>query len=254
MSFILLWNNISKSQADTGIDGNAMSSSGFSIAGMVTMSSLTVTSQIIANVHNSTITLQGIAVDSLTVNNVTTMNGAVSVSTMTISSMTVKSGTFANATIGNSATNSVGYLTGTIVQMIQFIDTTTVNSSGTSMTATNTKATITPKSSTDKIKISVIGTLGANNIVTSTALGTIFRGTTNLDTTNLGFISIVNGSGGTPNPLGIIVPASMVYVDSPATTSAVTYTAEIQSSSVAGAARWNAINGSAVILLEEIAN
>jgi hypothetical protein len=48
------------------------------------------------------------------------------------------------------------------------------------------------------------------------------------------------------------VPCSMSFLDSPATTSATTYSVRIKSSTAAQTI-WNALSGSAVILLEEIA-
>lgn len=145
--------------------------------------------------------------------------------------------------------NPAGYIIGTTVQAIQFVDTAATSTSSATYQSTTTVASITPKSTTHKIRISVSGTLQDNNISTADVAASVFRGGTDLDTTGVGFVSM--GSATTSTQLN--VPASFVFLDAPVTTSALTYTVKIRVSAGAGTVIWNRNSGSAVIILEEIA-
>lgn len=143
--------------------------------------------------------------------------------------------------------NSTGYIIGTTIQVIRMNDTSSTTSVGTAYTTTTTAATITPKSTTNKIKITAVGTLANTAFSTSNSYASIFRGTTDLEGTGNGFVLI---SGNAANTV-IQVPATLIFLDSPVTTSAVTYSVKIKSDTAAKTG-WNG-NGTAVIILEEIA-
>ena len=151
--------------------------------------------------------------------------------------------------LGGSTTtvNSCGYVIGTVVQSSQAIDTAATTSNSTSFVVTTTSATITPKCSTDKIKTSITGTMEDASAAASTSIVSIFRGSTDLSNT-LGFAQIFSGTA-----INITVPCAMTYLDSPSTTSAVVYTVRFKNSSAVNTT-WNPNGGSAIILLEEIAN
>lgn len=111
---------------------------------------------------------------------------------------------------------------------------------------TGLSATITPSSVTSRIKISVTGTLG-NSMASASANASIFRGVTNIGGTDGFVLSGVSAASVTP-----WTPTCIVYLDSPATTLATTYTLQIKTGGV-GTAFWNV--GAAkvtVILLEEV--
>ena len=147
---------------------------------------------------------------------------------------------------GVLTTNAAGYIIGTVVQIVQATDTSTTLSSGTAYTSTGLTASITPKSTTHKIKISVTGRANDSALATSNTYVSVFRGASDLS----------NGSGfsgldGTING-DIETPVGIVYLDSPAVTTSTTYTVKVKST-LAASATWNASSGTCVILLEEIA-
>lgn len=116
----------------------------------------------------------------------------------------------------------------------------------TSFVPTNLTCQITPTSSSSRIKITVETDANAQDN-TVDGFATIERGTTNLGASN-GFKVWNTGSGtGTQT-----VPLSMAYIDSPATTSATTYTVYIKSDNGAKAIGINGANRTAVMILEEI--
>jgi hypothetical protein len=117
----------------------------------------------------------------------------------------------------------------TVLQVVQGTTTTGTTTASASFVTTNLTATITPQSTTSKILIQVTGPIDSA-ATNSQANGTIYRN----NTTNLGgaagFTNIFSNSG------RIIGSLAMNYLDSPATTSATTYTVYI-----------NGSNGSSII-------
>ncbi len=150
------------------------------------------------------------------------------------------------ALVDNAQVNAAGYLIGSVVQTVQVTDTSGTASSGTAYTSTPTAASITPKATTHKIRISVTGRLYSGPLSSNNYVS-VFRGSTDLSNGN-GFV----GSANDTTTGNLEMPASMTYLDSPATTSSTTYTVKLKSST-AGTAAWNNSAGTAVILLEEIA-
>lgn len=143
--------------------------------------------------------------------------------------------------------NAAGYVIGTVVQMVQVTDTTSTAASGTSYTSTNVAASITPKATTHKIRVTVTGRVSDTAWNSSNTYVSVFRGVTDLAAAGNGFVGI---SGNTA--VNAEVPVSISYLDSPASTSALTYTVKLKTTSAASGT-WNTSGGVCVILLEEIA-
>jgi hypothetical protein len=109
--------------------------------------------------------------------------------------------------------------TGSVLQVVQATTISSTTSSSTSYVAiANLTASITPSSSSSKVLILVnshIYTSGAN---VESAI-TIYRNSSDLSTGGTGFTDAYTGGS------DLIVPFSMMYLDSPATTSSTTYAA-----------------------------
>ena len=111
---------------------------------------------------------------------------------------------------------------GSVLQVVQGNYSSSFSTTSSSYVSTGASATITPTSSTSKILAQVSGTLG--NQVYNWLYATLYRGATNISTV------------GSTNPAGLIVNNSADYIatlnfqilDSPATTSATTYTLYIK--------------------------
>jgi hypothetical protein len=131
-----------------------------------------------------------------------------------------------------------------VVQIVQATTTTGFNTTSTSFTNTNLTATITPKFNTSKILIQISGGSGAGATSPSSCVFTIARGSTNLG-------DATNGFGRTDSSTADW-PTSICYYDSPATTSATTYTIQIKSTGGA-TVYWSALGGTQVIILTEYA-
>jgi hypothetical protein len=150
--------------------------------------------------------------------------------------------TFPNSTIQASA--------GSVLQVVQGSLTGQVSTTSTSYVTTGLSATITPKFSTSKVLIQV--TLPTCYISTANVYGyyTIYRGGTNL----------ASGSGATANLGGIRSDGAALttnvcfsFVDSPATTSATTYTVYFNQQT-AGTVYINTFGGpTSYVVLSEIA-
>lgn len=151
------------------------------------------------------------------------------------------------ALVDNARVNAAGYIIGTVVQTNQVIVTSGTTSSGTAYTSTGSTASITPLATTHKIKITAVGTLANTAFSTQNVYVSIFRGSTDLDTSSNGFGLVSTNAANTVDQH----PCCIIYLDSPATTSSTIYTLKIKSDTAAKAG-WNN-NGSAVFLLEEIA-
>ena len=148
--------------------------------------------------------------------------------------------TFNNATTQNSG--------GKVLQVVSTPVTTQTNTTSTSYVTTGIQASITPLFSTSKIYI-VVHTNTINTSVSSNTYLTIYRNnTTNLSSSsNAAFTLYQTGStAGSPAWL----PATVNYLDSPATTSATTYTLYL---AVNGGSGYTNITGTtSVITLMEI--
>ena len=138
---------------------------------------------------------------------------------------------------------------GTVIQTVSFSNGTQLASSSTSWVATALTASITPTASTSKILIMALGgTLDNNPGTNCQCYLSIFRNSaTNLGNTNSGIVQAYT-SGSTR----IQVPCSLGYLDSPATTSATTYTVYLRTNG-ANVMYYNVDATVSTIVLQEIA-
>jgi hypothetical protein len=133
---------------------------------------------------------------------------------------------------------------GSVLQVVNATYATEISTTSTSFVTSNITASITPKFATSKILIIATDPVQSNG---GTSVGvTLFRGTvagTNLfGSAGFGYIG-----GSTYSPV-----ASVTYLDSPATTSATTYTVGFKS--IGGSTVWSTVSGATgSITLMEIA-
>jgi len=109
---------------------------------------------------------------------------------------------------------------GSVIQVVNATYAVQVSSTSTSFVTTGLTATITPKFATSRIYV-ICNTSAANSSSTNASGYTVFRGTvsgTNLGDATAGIIQIYNGSSQVRSGVSISL------LDSPATTSATTYT------------------------------
>lgn len=168
---------------------------------------------------------------------------------------TITAAKIANNTITNTQMASGAALanlgaTVTLFQVVQGSTTTTTSTTSSSFTATAITASITPSSTSHKVKVSVSGTVKNNNGNATTLIVTLVRNAvTNLATsTSDGFFKLNTIGSAVP----IITPFSIVYYDSPASTSATSYTVYIASSDNTTSVSTSPNTTTSVILLEEI--
>ena len=138
---------------------------------------------------------------------------------------------------------------GSVLQVVKATTNTITNTLSTSFVATSVTVTITPTSATSKILILHNGNI--NSLGSGVwAFYTLYRGGTNLYTSgSQGAIGGVYGNGTSD----IHVPSSIVYLDSPATTAAVTYTVYLKSNNGGTTVRYNADGWHTTINALEIA-
>jgi hypothetical protein len=136
---------------------------------------------------------------------------------------------------------------GNVIQVVQGSTTTSVTlAAGTSFTASNLAASITPSSSSNKVLILVNGAMYGST-TSAEPQGTIYRNnTTNLVGASAQLTDTFSSSG------AIISSISIAFLDSPATTSSTTYTFYFKNS-VAGNGIFPVNGGTATIVLMEIA-
>jgi len=140
---------------------------------------------------------------------------------------------------------AVGASAGQVIQVKTATDSSTRTTSSTSFTAaSNTlSVSITPASASNKIFLMAnLGSSGSEN--DQAIYFTIYRDSTNLGTANYGFSSIYTYVGDVGSTLSI--PASMSYLDSPSTTSSITYQVRFRAS--AGTVGMNEISPSLMSL------
>lgn len=149
---------------------------------------------------------------------------------------------------GDTGVPASGMPTGSVIQTVQATyNTVTSTSSGTFVT-TNLAATITPISSTSKIFVSYSIPVQSNT--SSGIWTTIYRGATNLGISG----GTIQGFGGANlNISGAVwAVAAASYLDSPATTSPVTYTIYFNNGGGANAVNAFAYNQTGLLTLQEI--
>jgi hypothetical protein len=131
------------------------------------------------------------------------------------------SGTVATAQIADSAiTRAKMGFTGVPLQIVQVVNTTSITTTSTSFVASSLTASITPTFSTSKILVMVFGGIYDQTITGTYNSSTVYRNnTTNLSTSSNGNMqsTYMPNSTYTSNQ-------SIMFLDSPATTSSTTYT------------------------------
>ena len=167
---------------------------------------------------------------------------------LTFNDATTQASTATNASNISSGTLGKARLpTGSVLQVVNATYNTSFTTTSTSFQATGLTASITPTSSTSKILILVSQELYQNTAANS-GIMTIYRGSTsgtNLGNSSFGFVS--NYTVGT----NIACGASVIYLDSPSTTSSTTYITAIRTES--GSAITCANAQVATMILMEIA-
>lgn len=142
----------------------------------------------------------------------------------TVITLPSTSGTMLTTASSGQSIPKAALPTGSVLQVVQSVYTTGSSTSSTSYIATGVAATITPTSATSKILVIVSAYHYVTNSGAFAANTTIFRGTTsgtNLGDGTYGFGYYTSGTTGTPI---LATRAEISYLDSPATTSATTYT------------------------------
>ena len=162
-----------------------------------------------------------------------------------------------NLANGSSSTDAVNYgqltgLTGRIVQAVQSVKTTSSSTTASgSYVTTGHSATITPTSASSNILVLV--NFSFNNTAGYDSGFTIYRGSTNVYGANTNPTHGSTYTGGQSS-----FPASLIYVDSPATTSSTTYTIYMLNPGSPSTLYYNggqgngSQTGAAVIILVEI--
>ena len=131
--------------------------------------------------------------------------------------------------------------TGSVIQVVQATFSTLQSTTSSTYVTTSTTASITPLFSSSKILILISG--GYSTSSTNSGDFTIYKNGSNLLGSG-GFLRAQNNSSGVS---GI---ASTAYLDSPATTSSITYACYYQTSS--GTLYWNGNSSTSTITLLEI--
>ena len=148
--------------------------------------------------------------------------------------------TFPDGTIQNTA--------GAVLQVVQGTASAQDTTTGNSFVVSSLSASITPKFSTSKILIQV------SSVATNTGNGqgnfTIYRGATNLGGGGAGQASFQQFYSSSGYQFG---PLTMVYLDSPATTSATTYAVYFKTQSGSTTTVFGSTNITETITLMEIA-
>lgn len=138
-------------------------------------------------------------------------------------------GTTGVSLVQNGVLTDANMPSGSVIQVVSFSNNTQNSTSSTSWVSTTVTASITPSNSSNKIVVMVLGgTLDNNGGTNSQCYLTLFRGATNLGNASYGLVELY-GSGSTR----IQAPASLGYLDSPATTSSTTYTVSLRTNGVA---------------------
>jgi hypothetical protein len=150
-----------------------------------------------------------------------------------------------NASIAAGAGISTSKLgAGAVLQVVQGTSSTQFDTTSTSFVATNLQLSITPTASSSKILLMATGAVGTSGN-TVQPVYTFYRNSTDLGVNNRGLGQLY------ANASGLNASGAMVYLDSPATTSATTYRVYLRTN--LGTATWGFDGGLQVIIAMEIA-
>lgn len=166
-----------------------------------------------------------------------------------VSGASVIASSIPTAAIADSAITraKMGYA-GAVLQVVQVNYSTATSTSGTSYVATGMSASITPSSTSNKVMVLAQYQIGSTSSFWS--YSTIYRnGTTNLATTGSG-----NPAGNyNNNSTDYHIPTFCAFLDSPASTSSVTYGLYIKSSNSGSVTRCHVDGMPSTLILLEIA-
>jgi hypothetical protein len=144
--------------------------------------------------------------------------------------------------------------TGSILQVVQTATAATIQTSSTSFVTTGFAQSITPTSATSKIMVCINGGgMFLTGTASVTMRVTIYRGSTDL---SAGYGVGANGMMrfSTPGGSWMLCPYSMMWLDSPATTSSTTYTVYFRNADTASTVDFsNTDRGVVTLTLMEIA-
>jgi hypothetical protein len=149
---------------------------------------------------------------------------------------------------GTAATDAMAFGQNHVFQVVSFTTTATTSTTSSTFTNTGTAATITPTSSSSKILILVSGVLENDNNNINEYV-TIKRGSIDLSGGSGFGYSRITATGLTVHLQG----QSIVYLDSPSTTSATTYTIAIRNNDNTSTVFWNDGSGTctmSIVLIE----
>jgi len=154
---------------------------------------------------------------------------------------------FQSSGITKATLNSSGFSSpGNVLQVVQGTSYSQDSTTGNTFIASNLSASITPSSTSSKILIQV------SSVCTNTGNGqgnyTIYRGATNLSSSAQNTFNQYFSSSGYS-----FVPITMVYLDSPSTTSSTTYAVYFKTSSGSTTTYFGSANIEQTITLMEIA-
>lgn len=184
-----------------------------------------------------------------TISGAYTFSGGAGALTMSSSTIAMGSNKITGLANGTASTDAAAF--GQIFTGFQApVQATSVSSFTTTSSTfqnTNLAATITPTSSSHRIRISVCGDLRNFLPGTTNAVLTIKRGSTDISPSNIGFATVA----GTAATTTLYDNLGVNYIDSPATTSSTTYTVAIKSTDNVNSARFGELCAQ-VITLEEI--
>jgi hypothetical protein len=172
-----------------------------------------------------------------------------------LTSLGITDGTIVNADINASAAIAASKLSGAgkVLQIVQTTNATSITTSSTSFVTTGVSQSITPSSTSNKILISING--GGAYVGTGVSVTmriTVKRGATDLATLGVSDNGMMRFS--TPGGSWVISPYSMMWLDSPSTTSSTTYEIFFRNSDTAGTVQFNGTDrGIVTLTLMEIA-
>ena len=127
-----------------------------------------------------------------------------------------------NNTLSAVTTLPSAIATGRVLQVVTTTSTSSFSTTSSSFANTSRSVAITPSSTSNKVFISVNGAID-NDSATQQPVATIYRDSTNIGASSLGIAkSYSSGS-------RIIVPSAMSILDSPSSTSEITYAVYLRS-------------------------
>jgi hypothetical protein len=171
--------------------------------------------------------------------------GALTLSSSTIAMGGNKITGLANGTASTDAA-AFGQIYYGFQAAVQATSTTSTATTSSTFQSTGTTTSITPTSASHRVRISISGAASCPSNATVSQIS-IFRGSTNLGAAT-GFTFVYPSSAAT----ALSAPVAISFIDSPATTSSVTYTVKIASADNSSTVTWNGNGCTTVIILEEI--